>query len=78
VEVMLRPADLALEPAPEGPSVVVGRRFRGPETVYEVRLASGRVVRCRVVGEGTLPLGTRVRVRPTCARTVVFPAEPEG
>jgi iron(III) transport system ATP-binding protein len=78
VEVMLRPADLALEPAPEGPSVVVGRRFRGPETVYEVRLASGRVVRCRVAGEGTLPLGTRVRVRPTCARTVVFPAEPEG
>lgn len=77
VEVMLRPADLALEPNPEGPAVVVGRRFQGPETVYEVRLASGRVVRCRVVGEGSLRPGARVRVRATGARAVVFPADAE-
>ncbi len=78
VEVLLRPTDLALEPTPEGPAVVVGAKFRGPETVYEVRLASGRVVRCRLAGEPALRHGTRVRVRPVCARTVVFPADPEA
>lgn len=75
VEVMLRPADLAVEPDVDGPAVVVGRRFRGPETLYEVRLASGRVVRCRVAGEAALRPGARVRVRATTARVVVFPAE---
>jgi len=75
VEVLLRPADLAVEPSPDGPAVVVARRFRGPETVYEVRLASGRVVRCRASGDAGLRPGTRVRVRCTSARTVVFPAE---
>lgn len=75
VEVMVRPADLAMEPHPEGPAVVVGRRFRGPETLYEVRLPSGRVVRCRVSGEGALRPGARVRVWIASARPVVFPAE---
>ncbi len=75
VEVMVRPADLAVEPDADGPAMVVGRRFRGPETLYEVRLASGRVVRCRVSGDAGLKLGTRVRVRATTPRVVVFPAE---
>ncbi len=75
VEVMVRPAELAVEPSPDGPAVVVGRRFRGPETVYEVRLASGQVVRCRLSGDTVLKPGTRVRVWATSPRTVVFPAE---
>lgn len=75
VEVLLRPADLAIEPSPDGLGVVVARRFRGPETVYEVRLGSGRVVRCRTSADTHLRPGTRVRVRCTSSRTVVFPAE---
>lgn len=75
VEVMVRPADLSLKPSPDGPAVVVGRRFLGPDTVYEVRLASGRVVRCRFTGDAGLRPGTRVQVWATSPRTVVFPAE---
>lgn len=75
VEVMVRPADLSMELHPEGPAVVVGRRFQGPETLYEVRLPSGRVVRCRVTGEGHLPPGARVRLWIASRRPVVFPAE---
>lgn len=75
VEVMLRPSDLTLEPAEDGEGVVVSRTFRGPENVYEVRLPSGLRVRCRVPGQAAVPVGSRVRVRPTCERAVVFPAE---
>ncbi|MDR5683820.1 MAG: ABC transporter ATP-binding protein [Armatimonadota bacterium] len=75
VEVMLRPSDLRLHVADDGPGVVVSRYFRGSENAYDVRLPSGAVLRCRQTGVRPLPPGTRVRIEPVCEHPIVFPAD---
>lgn len=74
VELMLRPSDLRIVPDPDGSAVVVARYFRGSETLYDVRLPSGAVVRASLPGS-TLPLQTRVRIEPASHRVVIFPME---
>ena len=75
VELMLRPSDLRLVPDPEGPGVVVDRHFRGAESLYDVRLPSGVLVRASLGESQGLPPGTRVRLEPVSHRAVVFPVE---
>jgi iron(III) transport system ATP-binding protein len=72
VEVMLRPADLRLQPRPDGEGEVVARHFRGADNAYDVRLPSGTLLRCSLPGPQPLPVGTRVRVEPVSARAVAF------
>jgi iron(III) transport system ATP-binding protein len=77
VELMLRPVDLRLHVAADGPATVVSRYFRGSEDAYDVRLPSGTIVRCSLPGLQPLQPGTRVCIEPVCERAVVFPADGE-
>ena len=75
VEVMIRPDDVDFEPSDEANGTVVGRKFRGSETRYLVRLASGMRLYSSQPSDRVVPAGTKVKVivRPT--HLVVFPRE---
>ncbi len=62
VEVLVRPEDLRLEPADDGDALIVEREFYGHDQVLFVRLASGRVARCRLGPVSALQVGDRCRV----------------
>jgi iron(III) transport system ATP-binding protein len=73
---VLRPESLAMVDDDEQPaweSTVVGRRFAGGHTVYQVRLESGAVA--EVIGDGFgAPEGETVRVRLSGASLATVPA----
>jgi iron(III) transport system ATP-binding protein len=66
VEIVLRPENVALEPAGNGngavEAVVLEQRSYGHDHLTAVRLPSGTVVRSRRLGFATWPQGTRVRI----------------
>jgi iron(III) transport system ATP-binding protein len=72
VEVMIRPDDLDLVPAEFAESVVVGREFRGSESVYTVRLPSGQVVHSSQPGGRVYRPETRVLVIANPQHLVLF------
>ena len=72
VEVLIRPELLELEPDPSGEAEVVGREFRGHDVFYRVRLADGTMVCSQRPSNETIPLGSRVVVRPHAGRVAVF------
>jgi iron(III) transport system ATP-binding protein len=74
VKVLLRPDDLVLDPAGPVTAEVIGRAFKGAETLYTLRLASGAEVLCEVPSRLDHPLGSRLRLRAEVEHLIVFPA----
>ncbi len=74
VEVVLRPHEVALNPAEDGDAEVVDVEYHGPFVLHAVRLASGQVVQSWQPHSVRHPLGTRVRVAvvPGVAPTVLI------
>jgi iron(III) transport system ATP-binding protein len=71
VEVLIRPELLELHPDPAGDGEVVGREFRGHDVFYRVLLDGVELVSQRPSNE-TVPLGSRVRVRPHTSPVTIF------
>ena len=73
VQVLLRPDDIQL--AEDGvPAQVEERAFRGPTTLYTLRLASGGRVFSQWPSHLNFPPGARVAVRAEVRDIVLFPA----
>lgn len=60
---VVRPADVAIVVDPAGAGEVVAAAYQGPTWVYDVRLASGTVVRATPPRSVVLPVGARVALR---------------
>ena len=74
VDVMIRPVDVHIVPAADGPGLITERHFRGSENLFAVRLPSGQTVHSsRPSGEMWNP-GTRVRVSATPKHLIAFAA----
>jgi iron(III) transport system ATP-binding protein len=76
VDVLIRPDDITFAPHRDGTGTITRRYFRGSETVYCIRLPSGRRVHASQPSSSILPAGTRVRTEAHALHVVVFP--PEG
>ena len=76
VDVMIRPDDISFVPDAEGRGTITRRYFRGSETLYCIRLASGHRVHSSQPSASVLPAGMRVRVSSHVLHVVAFPAEP--
>ncbi len=74
VEVLLRPDDLVLDRDGPVTAEVVARAFKGAETLYTLRLASGAEVLCEVPSRLDHPPGSRLRIRAEVEHLIVFPA----
>ena len=72
VDVLVRPELLELAVDPDGAGEVVCREFRGHDVFYRVRLADGTTVCSQRPSNETIPLGSRVAVRPHAGRVAVF------
>jgi iron(III) transport system ATP-binding protein len=72
VDVLVRPELLELAVDPDGAGEVVCREFRGHDVFYRVRLADGTMVCSQRPSNETIPLGSRVAVRPHAGRVAVF------
>ncbi|MDE0163090.1 MAG: ABC transporter ATP-binding protein [Acidimicrobiaceae bacterium] len=71
VDVLLRPEELALT---EGGSGTVERvEFFGHDTLYYIRSADGKVLRCRITGAPRFGIGADVDLCHSGERTVAFP-----
>ncbi len=73
VQVMLRPDDIGFIPHGDGTGVIVRRYFKGSETLYCIRLPSGRRVHSSQPSSSMLPTGTRVRAQARVLHVVAFP-----
>jgi iron(III) transport system ATP-binding protein len=73
VDLLLRPDDLVHDP--EGPihAQVVQKAFRGAETLYTLRLATGTRVLSLFPSHWDFPVGGSVKVRVAAEHLVVFP-----
>jgi iron(III) transport system ATP-binding protein len=78
IEVMIRPDDITFVPEREGTGVLVRRYFRGSETLYCIRLPSGRRVHSSQPSASMFPTGMRVRAEAHVLHVVTFPAAPEA
>ncbi len=76
VDVMIRPDDIDFSVHPAGEATVVGRQFRGPQNLYRLQLASGRIVHSVQSSTTVYPTGTQVRLTTTLLHVVVYPAPP--
>jgi iron(III) transport system ATP-binding protein len=72
VDVLVRPELLELAVDPDGAGEVVCREFRGHDVFYRVRLADGTMVCSQRPSTETIPLGSRVAVRPHAGRVAVL------
>ena len=63
LELMFRPDCLNCYPDENGQGVIVGREFQGAFYLYQVRLASGREVRCLLSHVAEYPVGETVSLR---------------
>jgi iron(III) transport system ATP-binding protein len=75
VRVMIRPDDVTFEPRDDGEAVIVHRAFRGSETLYRLRLPSGRSVHSSQSSSAPFAEGTRVRVATHALHVVTFAAD---
>ena len=72
VDVLVRPEELALT---EGTSGTVDHiEFFGHDTLYYIRNADGRVLRCRTTGAPRFGIGSGVDLRHSGVSTVAFPS----
>ena len=74
LDVMIRPDDVSFVPAPQGAGIITRRYFRGSETLYCIRLPSGRRVHCSQPSSATFATGTRVRPQAHIQHVIAFPA----
>jgi iron(III) transport system ATP-binding protein len=74
-EIMIRPEDVTIAPNDDGNARVVARRFRGPVTLCDVRLASGRIVTAAHASHLKIAPGRSVRVGFDPDHVVLFDGE---
>jgi iron(III) transport system ATP-binding protein len=76
LEILVRPGDCLLEADASSGAVVHSARYSGEHWVYEVRLESGRTLRCDIdaIPYDVLRAGQRVRVVPRTRDAVAFEA----
>jgi iron(III) transport system ATP-binding protein len=72
VALLLRPDDVVPDPAGPVEGEVVGRAFKGAETLYTLRLAPDAEVLCEVPSRLDYPIGARLRVRAEVEHLIVF------
>lgn len=74
LEVLVRPGDCLLAADASGEAIVESARYSGEHWVYEVRLGSGRSLRCDIdaIPYAVLRAGERVRVVPRTREAVAF------
>jgi iron(III) transport system ATP-binding protein len=74
LEILMRPGDCLLEADPGSAAIVQSARYSGEHWVYEVRLESGRSLRCDIdaIPYPVLRAGERVRVIPRSRDAVAF------
>jgi iron(III) transport system ATP-binding protein len=75
VDILVRPDDVTVVPAPAGLGVLVGRVFRGSEVRYTVELPSGLRLPCSQPSAATTAVGTRVSVGIELHHVVAFPRD---
>jgi len=71
VQVLVRPADVAIDPGGH-PGTVVRRHFSGNDNIYCVQLTAGRLLHCWQPGNTEIPRGTEVRLRLSSDSLAVF------
>ncbi len=74
LEVLVRPGDCLLSADASGDAIIESARYSGEHWVYEVRLGSGRSLRCDIdaIPYEVLRTGERVRVVPRTKDAVAF------
>ena len=73
VELFLRPDDVVHDDASTLKIEIVGRRFRGSDFLYELRLPSGALILSAVPGHHDHAVGEKIGVRLATRHMVVFP-----
>ena len=73
VELMIRPDDVEFEPSESANGVVAGRKFRGSENRYALRLPSGLRLRSSQPSTRVVATGTKVKVTVKLDHVVLFP-----
>jgi iron(III) transport system ATP-binding protein len=73
VDVLVRPDDVTITPAPTAGAILVDRVFRGAEVRYTVQLPSGLRLPCSQPSATTIPIGTHVGVGIELYHVVAFP-----
>lgn len=76
LDAVIRPADVALSPDPEGTSEIIGSVYQGPTWTYDVRLPSGAVVRSTRPRSLALDHGDRVHAVLDTATPPLVRTEP--
>jgi iron(III) transport system ATP-binding protein len=72
VTVLLRPDDVVPDPAGPVEGEVVGRAFKGAETLYTLRVGADTEVLCEVPSRLDYPIGARLGVRAEVEHLIVF------
>ncbi len=72
VVVMIRPDDVGICENGSGDGTIQSRQFRGSETLYGIRLASGTLVHSSESSTRFLPLDAKVAVQVKATHTIVF------
>jgi iron(III) transport system ATP-binding protein len=73
VDVLVRPDDVTITPAPAAKAILLDRVFRGAEVRYTVQLPSGLRLPCSQPSATTIPIGARVDVGIELYHVVAFP-----
>ena len=76
VEIMIRPDDVHIAPAPHGTAQIAGRQFRGSENLYTVLLSSGQYLHSSETSTTVLPIGTPVELKLEATHVVTFVKRP--
>jgi iron(III) transport system ATP-binding protein len=72
VALLLRPDDVVPDPAGPVEGEVVGRAFKGAETLYTLRVGPDTEVLCEVPSRLDYPIGARLKVRAEVEHLIVF------
>jgi len=72
VALLLRPDDVVPDPAGAVEGEVIGRAFKGAETLYTLRVGRDTEVLCEVPSRLDYPIGARLRVRAEVEHLIVF------
>jgi iron(III) transport system ATP-binding protein len=72
VALLLRPDDVVPDPAGPVEGEVIGRAFKGAETLYTLRVGPDTEVLCEVPSRLDYPIGARLRVRAELEHLVAF------
>lgn len=75
VEIMVRPDHIHLSSSPEGPGLIVEKRFLGSFNQYDIRLPSGNALHAYSSSSVFYAEGTRVNIKLEEEDLIVFPAE---